>query len=77
MMKIKKLAGEDKEYQQRNFKFITLNKLETYCPKKQILKIVSNKVDNKYKFPPINHRNSQFMRKSNCTSKLDDFEMSM
>ena len=60
-----------KESQQRNFKFITVGKLELYSPKKQNLKIVSNKSDNKYKFPPINN---QIKRKSNFLNKIEDFD---
>ena len=78
MMKIKKLpGGVYNEIPQRNFKFITLGKLELYSPKQQTTKNMINKVDNKYKFPPINNNNSHLMRKANNTSKVDDFNVSM
>ena len=56
----------------KNFKFITLDKIELYCPKKIVKKILNQKNCNKYKFPPINKSNSHNSKRVTYNGKTEE-----
>ena len=74
-MKIKKFSlNKENEINHKNFKFITLSKIEMYAPKDLTKKTVLKKNDNKYKFPAINVNNTHFSKRINHSGKLEELE---
>lgn len=74
IMKIKKIPiNKENDLPPKNFKFITLNKIEMYSPKASTFKkFAVKKNDNRYKFPAVNTSKTNFSKRANLNGKIEE-----